>query len=471
MKKIFIVVLSLYYTLCIEYDITITSQYYKIFSSISEVTKNQTVYFIGSSNTYFEIINFNGEIEILKGNETIGYSKEGEKSFYITNDYNSEYYVIYKIPSPFEICGISFKFSNEEINYISEIHPFEAIFLNKRTAKIKIENEESSSQLIVIQVRDQSDLLEAYFEENGYKLSSELNKTDYIPAIITDKLYFVPTVYYPKGNSTNRNLNKFTIKYYEKKKITENTTICRQDKDFIYNFFHYYLISNQSFLYYEIMFWEGVDLYSYETNYGFTKIKSNKTKYSTNKEGKIVLDSKLFISCFSIVFMDRKEKIISNRTVFNVFLLDSDFYNLTIINESPNRTTIVKYTKNNYFNLEMIFQNNDAESKCQDDSTGKYYICQFYQNNNNTGVQLYFTFIGDNVFTGYEAEIEIYFEKVIVEEHQNINMILIKISYFLLGLCLLLTLTTFCGEKNKDIYYKSLKQKFIYVYCHGMKND
>ena len=144
---------------------------------------------------FFEVINFYSKITIQKNNEIIGELDDGEKSFYFRHDGVSNYYMIFKFPINFKICG--FKVSNSYKEYNNVLNSYLSLpFLNDRKYNINIYNKEKKTELISIRIPKSTikEIDEVYLHDNGIKfipISKSNEKYIFYYALIKNKLILI----------------------------------------------------------------------------------------------------------------------------------------------------------------------------------------------------------------------------------------------------------------------------------------
>ena len=155
MVIVFLFISILIFVSPIEFNASIEGNLEKIF--YKEESYIQVIYLIkklSKNYDFFEVNNFYGQITILKNEEIIGKLDNDENSFYFNHDGISNYYMIFKFPSNFQICGFKVTNNFKEYNYILNNH-LSLYFLIKRKFNLIITNnktENSTSELMSIKI-------------------------------------------------------------------------------------------------------------------------------------------------------------------------------------------------------------------------------------------------------------------------------------------------------------------------------
>ena len=226
-KTIFII--SLAFIFSINYDeIILANEEKRIFTKAPYFTKR--TYLIDKYDLpYCEIINFYGSTTIMKGENTIAVLKSGEESSFSFKFDNSNYFLIFELPSSFQICGFTIDGSSLKYTNILGSSMF-LTFLKKRNFSLEIINDNKTiPKLIFIELYifspEKLDYLS--FEENGKIISYEIEK-NYYKVILKDKLKLNIILSTSKILSRDTTTSSVLVKKIEKNYDTEK----EKEKDY-----------------------------------------------------------------------------------------------------------------------------------------------------------------------------------------------------------------------------------------------
>jgi len=259
---------------------------------------------------FFEVINFYSKITIQKNNEIIGELDDGEKSFYFRHDGVSNYYMIFKFPINFKICG--FKVSNSYKEYNNVLNSYLSLpFLNDRKYNINIYNKEKKTELISIRIPKSTikEIDEVYLHDNGIKfipISKSNEKYIFYYALIKNKL--ILDIRFSQPNKEKESINYADIYlYYEIiENISNNSTLCLNNENI--KFYKINKEENNINFNYELSIIKNTKLYLIENNTKINQIKSNIIFNNKNTGiGILMLDSFENKGCFSVNFPNEKE--------------------------------------------------------------------------------------------------------------------------------------------------------------------
>ncbi len=214
-KTIFIV--SLAFIFSINYDeIILANKEKRIFTKAPYFTKR--TYLIDKYDyPYCEIINFYGITTIMKGENTIAVLKSGEESSFSFKFDNSNYFLIFELPSSFQICGFAIDGTTYKYTNILDSSMF-LTFLKKRNFSLEIINDNKTiPKLIFIELYIVSPEKLDYisFEENGKIISYEIEK-NYYKVKLKDKLKLNITLSTSKILTSDTTTSSVLVKKIEK---------------------------------------------------------------------------------------------------------------------------------------------------------------------------------------------------------------------------------------------------------------
>ena len=259
---------------------------------------------------FFEVINFYSKITIQKNNEIIGELDDGEKSFYFRHDGVSNYYMIFKFPINFKICG--FKVSNSYKEYNNVLNSYLSLpFLNDRKYNINIYNKEKKTELISIRIPKSTikKIDEVYLHDNGIKfipISKSNEKYIFYYALIKNKL--ILDIRFSDSNKEKESINYADIylNYEIIENISNNSTLCLNNENI--KFYKINKEENNINFNYELSIIKNTKLYLIENNTKINQIKSNIIFNNKNTGiGILMLDSFENKGCFSVNFPNEKE--------------------------------------------------------------------------------------------------------------------------------------------------------------------
>ena len=122
------------------------------------------------SKDYLEFNNYYGKSTIIKGQQTIAILN-GQEKYEIFKKENTDYYIIFEIPSPFEVCGIKIRELDNKYYILESSLTFE--YMQQKTLSFKVRNRESDKKYVSIVLSNYTYywVTDVEAEENGAKLS------------------------------------------------------------------------------------------------------------------------------------------------------------------------------------------------------------------------------------------------------------------------------------------------------------
>lgn len=122
------------------------------------------------SKGYLEFDNYYGKSTIIKGQQTIAILN-GQEKYAIFKKENADYYIIFELPSPFEVCGIKIKELDNKFYILESSLTFE--YMQQKTFNFKIINEEANKKYVSVILSNYTNywVTDVMAEENGIKLS------------------------------------------------------------------------------------------------------------------------------------------------------------------------------------------------------------------------------------------------------------------------------------------------------------
>jgi hypothetical protein len=358
----------------IEFNASIEGNLEKIF--YKEESYIQVIYLIkklSKNYDFFEVNNFYGQITILKNEEIIGKLDNDENSFYFNHDGISNYYMIFKFPSNFQICGFKVTNNFKEYNYILNNH-LSLYFLIKRKFNLIITNnkkENSTSELMSIKISSflpiRADGI--FIDEKGktFKPIFEMKETNgyiYYYVIIKDKLEFNLSLYSIEKQPSLINYVDIFLNNEKIETISDNITACLESK----NFKFYKIKNNNSILNNELLLLNNSQLFLIENNY---IINSIETKTLQNK------------SCFSLndfkinKIESKQNKIFILDSIDSIITINDDYSNCF---EKEKEKKIIKLNPN--INKKIIRLTTNAEIKLDNITINDYKIFNLTETKN-----------------------------------------------------------------------------------------
>ena len=374
MVIVFLFISILIFVSPIEFNASIEGNLEKIF--YKEESYIQVIYLIkklSKNYDYFEFNNFYGQITILKNEEIIGKLDNDENSFYFNHDGISNYYMIFKFPSNFQICGFKVTNNFKEYNYILNNH-LSLYFLIKRKFNLIITNnktENSTSELMSIKITSflpiRADGI--FIDENGkaFKPIFEMKETNdyiYYYVIIKEKLEFNLSLYSIEKQPSLINYVDIFLNNEKIETISDNITACLESK----NFKFYKIKNNNSILNNELLLLNNSQLFLIENNY---IINSIETKTLQNK------------SCFSLndfkinKIESKQNKIFILDSIDSIITINDDYSNCF---EKEKEKKIIKLNPN--INKKIIRLTTNAEIKLDNITINDYKIFNLTETKN-----------------------------------------------------------------------------------------
>ncbi len=387
----FIIILALLSSiLSLKYDEKITLSYGKTYNSAQPFTK-RTFYLqmVGTYN-YIQIDNYYGRLEIIKGEETISVLN-GKETYTIFKYEANEYYIIFELPSPFEVCGFETKGLSNEYYILESSLTFRYMKEKQLSFKV-INNDSKNTKFIAIQLHNLTNYLvrDAVIEEYGRTFSpiifEEINNYLRFICLITSEITFKYTVYNNFERTTIRAASVSLKNNYDITYISNNYTEINR----FYNlkFYNLQYLSNSPYI--EISTKENSNLLFYEDNFNRYQINSI-IKYRFQKGFPfLILNNQKNFGYFSVVYMKDEKNSINEKGDFNLTLFDTRNYDMNIIN-SFSKNIKVTFLKNEHFVLDKLYFPDTKKSLNYLflDSNNKYnYI--FEREKNETLLQLQF---------------------------------------------------------------------------------
>ena len=122
------------------------------------------------SKDYLEFDNYYGKSTIIKGQQTIAILN-GQEKYEIFKKENADYYIIFELPSPFEVCGIKIKELDNKFYILESSLTFE--YMQQKTFNFKIINDEANKKYVSVILSNYTNywVTDVMAEENGIKLS------------------------------------------------------------------------------------------------------------------------------------------------------------------------------------------------------------------------------------------------------------------------------------------------------------
>lgn len=374
MVIVFLFISILIFVSPIEFNASIEGNLEKIF--YKEESYIQVIYLIkklSKNYDFFEVNNFYGQITILKNEEIIGKLDNDENSFYFNHDGISNYYMIFKFPSNFQICGFKVTNNFKEYNYILNNH-LSLYFLIKRKFNLIITNnktENSTSELMSIKITSflpiRADGI--FIDENGkaFKPIFEMKETNdyiYYYVIIKEKLEFNLSLYSIEKQPSLINYVDIFLNNEKIETISDNITACLESK----NFKFYKIKNNNSILNNELLLLNNSQLFLIENNY---IINSIETKTLQNK------------SCFSLndfkinKIESKQNKIFILDSIDSIITINDDYSNCF---EKEKEKKIIKLNPN--INKKIIRLTTNAEIKLDNITINDYKIFNLTETKN-----------------------------------------------------------------------------------------
>jgi hypothetical protein len=374
MVIVFLFISILIFVSPIEFNASIEGNLEKIF--YKEESYIQVIYLIkklSKNYDFFEVNNFYGQITILKNEEIIGKLDNDENSFYFNHDGISNYYMIFKFPSNFQICGFKVTNNFKEYNYILNNH-LSLYFLIKRKFNLIITNnkkENSTSELMSIKISSflpiRADGI--FIDEKGktFKPIFEMKETNgyiYYYVIIKDKLEFNLSLYSIEEQPSLINYVDIFLNNEKIETISDNITACLESK----NFKFYKIKNNNSILNNELLLLNNSQLFLIENNY---IINSIETKTLQNK------------SCFSLndfkinKIESKQNKIFILDSIDSIITINDDYSNCF---EKEKEKKIIKLNPN--INKKIIRLTTNAEIKLDNITINDYKIFNLTETKN-----------------------------------------------------------------------------------------
>jgi hypothetical protein len=374
MVIVFLFISILIFVSPIEFNASIEGNLEKIF--YKEESYIQVIYLIkklSKNYDFFEVNNFYGQITILKNEEIIGKLDNDENSFYFNHDGISNYYMIFKFPSNFQICGFKVTNNFKEYNYILNNH-LSLYFLIKRKFNLIITNnkkENSTSELMSIKISSflpiRADGI--FIDENGkaFKPIFEMKETNgyiYYYVIIKEKLEFNLSLYSIEEQPSLINYVDIFLNNEKIETISDNITACLESK----NFKFYKIKNNNSILNNELLLLNNSQLFLIENNY---IINSIETKTLQNK------------SCFSLndfkinKIESKQNKIFILDSIDSIITINDDYSNCF---EKEKEKKIIKLNPN--INKKIIRLTTNAEIKLDNITIKDYKIFNLTETKN-----------------------------------------------------------------------------------------
>ena len=395
--KFFVLLAILYKNIyCIEIDGIIIGDKKEFYYFAHYSSKKLFTYEIQRdlNKKYFEIFYFYSKLKILKENEIIYQTSEGEESgensFTFEHD-GSKYYMNIEYLSYSEY-GFILKSQNSPYNYIlNSSVTFDLI--RKRSINYKIVNNKNQKSIICIRIPttfriDIKQNSETQIEENGNKINCKYlrqRKSDgyytyYFYAVLSDNISFFSnfytTWYVTLNGISSASIYLDNYKIYE---ITEDQTISLNDGSF-----EFYIIKN-NMSQFEISFLQNTELYMIESNVEYIKIKDIQ-RYNKNSN-LFMMDSQKSKGLFHIMFMNEKNSIKNDKT-FSLYICDTREYKMTIIND---KTKYIQFgfMYNSYINLTKIYiSQEDKEIYASYKNSDDYYIFEFEKDSNSNETEI-----------------------------------------------------------------------------------
>lgn len=457
LKNLFFALLILNSIYCIDVDGIINGKMNIIYSR--QPAKSSEIYEIKiNDGRYFEIINYYGNLTILKNNDilyTDEYSKE-EKAFYFKYDDYSKYYLIFEVPSPFITSGFSVESKTLPYDNIIE-DSVKLKLLTERKFELKIENENQSPQLIYINIPTTYRISvndDAEFEEDGKSFKPIIEKESiygyysyYYYAILNKYLIFkftLQTKWYSTKDSecyADIYVVKNVSKEINKKSYFKEGSI------------KYYKLNFTDSSECEISIRKNTKLFLIKNNFDEPAEIIGTTTIQKTEPAFLFLES----GCFSVIF--QKEKKITEYGIIELYLFDSRSFTLTFINTKTKYISVSSDA--NSFDLVDVYLHNKNDKIY--DYSEKGGDISYYISKTNEETVITFKFEQkNNIYFGPSIVRLIYLEFTPYKKS-----ILVKIGYISFGICGFLFIIFFiyycCDKSEKEYYYKE-KLKAIYLF-------
>ena len=352
--KIILICILLTNIISINYDETITLSYGKTYTSAQTFTKRTFYLQITSSYNYIKIDNYYGRLEVIKGDQTIAYLY-GKETFTIFKYEPNIYYIVFELPSPFEICG--FETSGLNNNYYLLESSLTFRYMQEKRLSFKVKNNESEKKFIAIQIYNQTNYLvrDARCEENGKTFSpivfEEGNNNLYFIFLISDETTtFEYTLYNNLPRTTIRSASVSLKKDYNYVTISNNFT----ETNRFYNLKFYKLEHLKDYPYFELSKHKNTDLLFYEDNFNRYQINSVSRYKFKNFDSFLILNNKKNFGYFSVVYMKDEKNSIDGKGDFDLTLFDTRNFDINILN-SASKNIKITFLKNEHFLLNNLF--------------------------------------------------------------------------------------------------------------------